>query len=546
MPTASPPNSPPLPRRPLIGLALAFIAGTGLGLRSLLPVAPCLIVAGTLILVSAILNWIPALARSRRSGFATTLALGVAVGGLGAANARLSLVTPSAPPLAANSVPEPVELRGIVTDDPMPVAARPGAYRFPIETTAARSDTNGAWAAVSGTVRMRWYGPASHLPAYGEEWQWRGHRESSVRRPAMSPGAADYVPIPTFTTTSKLGERLSTGHGNPFVAWCLRLRGDCLALITEGIGDFPEQVGILTSLVLGYRSQIPTELYQAFAATGTLHIFAVSGSHVVIIAGAIVFVLSACGLCRTRWALLLGPALIVYTIMTGFQPSAVRACIMGVSYAAAPLCHRRSDLYTSLALAALLILAVTPADLANAGFILSFVAVLGLGLFYPVFAEPFRRRLALDPLQLQPEPRWKALGRTGLKHAAELMAMSLAAWIATTPLTAWYFGLLSPIALPGNLAAVPLSSLIIVTGLLSLVAGNFTLWLAGIFNHANMVLAALLAGSIRVLDAVPYGHMQMPPPTLLAVMAWYILLGLWRFKIWVDAAQQAESDSGVS
>ncbi len=547
MPSVSPPDSlPPLSRRPLAGLALAFIIGTGLGLRGLLPALPCLAVAAALVLVSAALNWIPALSQSRRAGFAATLALAVAVIGLGAANARLSLVMPQAPALAAEGAPEPVELRGIVTDEPMPVATRPGAYRFPIDVTSARFATNGPWETVSGTARLRWFGPASRLPAYGEEWQWRGHRESFARRqPAVSPSASGRIPVPMFTTTAKLGERLSRGHGNSFVAWCLRLRGDCLALITAGIGDFPEQTGILTSLVLGYRSQIPTELYQAFAATGTLHVFAVSGSHVVIIAGAIVFVLSAGGLPRTRWVLLLGPALIVYTIMTGLQPSAVRACIMGVAYAAGPLCHRRADLYTSLALAALLILAVDPADLANAGFILSFVAVLGLGLFYPVFAEPLRRRLARDPLQLQPEPRGKALGRAGLQHMAGLFAMSLAAWMATVPLTAWYFGLVSPIALPGNLAAVPLASLIIVTGLLSLVAGNIALALADLFNHANLALAALLAGSIRLLDAVPYGHIQVPPPTIPAIVAWYVVLILWRFKIWVDAPQQTESESGV-
>jgi ComEC/Rec2-related protein len=528
------------PRRPLIGLALAFITGTGLGLCGLLPAPSCLAMSGALILAAALLTWSPSLRRSRRAGRAATLALGVAVLGLGAANARLSQVTPHAPELAAEGTPDPVELRGIVMDTPMPPSARPGAYRFPIEVTAARFVTNGPWQTVSGTVRLRWFGPAGRLPAYGEEWQWRGHRDGFRSRTGSPGPASGRTPVPLFTTTSRLGERLSVGHGNPFVAWCLRLRSACLALITEGIGDFPEQVGILTSLVLGYRSQIPAELYQAFAATGTLHVFAVSGSHVVIIAGAIVFVLSAGGLPRTRWVLLLAPALTVYTIMTGLQASAVRACIMGIAYAAAPLFNRRADLYTSLAVAALLILAVNPADLTNAGFILSFVAVIGLGLFYPVFAAPLRRRLTLDPLQLQPEPRWKALSRAGLQHLVGLIAMSLAAWIATTPLTAWYFGLLSPIALPGNLAAVPLASLIIITGLLALVAGNVTLWLAGLFNYANMVFATLLAGSIRLLDAVPFGHTQVPPPTVLAVLAWYALLLLWRFKVWVDAPQQAD------
>lgn len=527
-------------RRPLIGLALAFVAGTGTGLNWELPLALLLTATALLTAGASLLCSLPPLTRSRGAAVCATALLLAAAGGLGASNARLHTMRLAAPPLPAPAAATDTVLRGVVDDEPLLTRTRSGrtGYRFPLTVTAVQSPDSGAWHPVSGNVRVTWFGPASALPSYGEAWQWRG------RLSAFTPeqrGILTRAPFLTFVVTVGEGRRLSTGNGNPFVAWCLRMRRAACETLTLGIRDFPEQVGILISLVLGYRSQVPADLYQAFAATGTLHVFAVSGSHVVVLAGAMVFVLSACRLPRTRWVLLLGPALIVYTVMTGLQPSAVRACIMGIAYAAAPLFNRRSDLYTALAFAAVSILFVAPADLVNIGFILSFVAVLGIGLFYPVIAGPLHRRIAPDPLQLIPDPLWRRASRTVLHHAVGLLAMSLAAWIATAPLTALYFDLFSPIALLGNLAAVPLASLIVITGLVSLAGGSLAAAIADVFNHANLVLASLLGQSIRLLAAVPGGHLQVSaiPATFIAV--WYVVLLVWRFRLWIREAPDAQA-----
>lgn len=526
----------PLPRRPLVGLALAFVAGTTLGLRCDVAPGAVLGLGAGLTLVAVLTAWAPPLGRRQLSPAAGTIAGLLAVACLGVVNAQLSIIPDSAPALAPTDAGKSVSIRGTLTDEPMPAATRAGgdAYRFPAAVTAIRAGSNSPWRAVSGSLNIRWFGSPARLPAYGEEWQWSGRLETFVPpQPTGPPGSAPQPVHFTFTTTAQAGERLSVGHGNPLVAWCLRVRTAGVALLTAGIRDFPETVGILTSLVLGCRSQIATDLYQAFAATGTLHIFAVSGSHVVVIAAAIVFVLSAGGVPRTRWVWLLAPALIGYTILTGLQPSAVRACVMGVAYAAAPLLNRRTDLYGSLALSALLILAVDPGDLTNAGFILSFAAVLGLGLFYPVFMAPMQRWIKPDPLQLQPDPRWKRLGRTGLHYLAGLMAMSTAAWVATLPLTAWYFGQFSPIGLLGNLTAVPLAEAVLLTGIISLVGGSVSVSLADLFNHTNLVFASLMAGSIRLFAAVPYGHLKIAAPPFPAVAAWYASIVIWRFHLWV-------------
>ncbi|MEI8139685.1 MAG: ComEC/Rec2 family competence protein [bacterium] len=179
----------------------------------------------------------------------------------------------------------------------------------------------------------------------------------------------------------------------------------------------------------------------------------------VIILGTLVFILSACGLPRTRWVLFLGPLLILYTAMTGMQPSAVRACIMGIIFWMGPLLGRKPDIFTTLAASAIVILAISPGDLINIGFMLSYIAVLGLVLFCPVFSGLLRSCFAHDPLKLEPDPRWQEWLRSLWHGFSELLSVSLAAWLVTMPLTILFFGNFSPIGLPANLLVVPLSSL---------------------------------------------------------------------------------------
>ena len=267
--------------------------------------------------------------------------------------------------------------------------------------------------------------------------------------------------------------------------------------------------------------------------------YSIIAIHVVIYLGAVIFILAACGLPRTVWILLLGPLLVVYIVMTGLQPSAVRAGIMGTIYWLAPLIGRKSDLYTAMAASAILILAVQPEDVANVGFILSYVAVLGLVLFCPVFTQPLHNLFPHDPLKLEPDLRWQERLRTVWRLFAEMVSVSLAAWLVTAPLTAWFFGNFSPIGLPANLLVVPLSSLVIITGVLSLTFGSCALWLADLFNHANLALIAMMTESARWFARIPGGCLTIDPPPIWAVLLFYALLLAARFVIAVVSEKPA-------
>lgn len=260
----------------------------------------------------------------------------------------------------------------------------------------------------------------------------------------------------------------------------------------------------------------------------------------VIFGGAVIFALAAAGLSRTWWVLFLGPLLTLYIAMTGLQPSAVRAGIMGVIYWLAPLIGRKSDIYTTLAASAVLILAFAPDDLMNIGFILSYVAVLGLVLLCPVFMAPLHHCFQRDPLKLEPDSRWQEALRGLWQMFADMLSVSLAAWLVTAPLTALFFGNFSLVGLPANLVVVPLSSLVIITGVLSLAFGGCALFLADLFNHANLALIALMTESTRWFVAIPHGCMKVEIPPLWMIMLFYTALLTGRFTIWVcsDAAQR--------
>lgn len=523
-------------RRPLVGLALAFMMGIAVGSAfggHLIP-----LFAGTAAcLLSA---W--SLSRSSRPVFVTFANSMILAGlfGIGWIHVTLDQNARSASSLTGAA--RESQLIGIVAEDPITSSGASGRVKwtFPLNLERARDSDALPWHPQSGTVRIRVSAPANcRRPAYGERWSFCGQLDMTVYKQGRRTGQpSGYV----LFAAARQARFLSAGHGNPIIHSCLAARAWASSLLSRGIDDFPEQVTILQSLLLGYYSQIPRDLYQAFAATGTLHVYAISGSHVAVFCGVLIIALAACGIPRTRWVLLLAPLLLGYTILTGLQVSAVRACIMAILFWLGPLIGRKADIHTALAASAILILAVDPQDLTQIGFVLSFVAVLGLVLFYSVFAEPLRRPLAPDPLQLQPDPRWKQYGRRTWAFLADLLAMSLAAWLVSAPLTAWYFETFSPIGLLGNLVAVPLASLVIVTGFLSLTLGACMGSLADVFNHANLVLIQLLTTTIRWFASVPYGYLKVGAPSAWFLPLFYSTLALWRFRIWINQQDKASEE----
>lgn len=472
----------------------------------------------------------------------------------------LSLHNPSGRELAVlmDQPREGVELSGVIVDDPFVRLARDGRNRvwsFPLRVEAIRRLPS--WQTAHGTVQVRLRDSSGNLsPHYGERWRLSGVLVDNARFPdapsfakmvfLASRGSAK-MPRPatagprgasrpvldwiknrySFDADSASSICLAEGQGAWFMSWCFQGRRNAADCLARGIDHRPEVVGLLQALLLGYRQELPDKLRRDFIATGTYHIFAISGQHVAILALFIIVVLQAQRVCRVKWFLYVAPVLIVFTLSTGLSSSAVRGCLMALLVFLGPLLNRKPDLPSAMALAAILILAVDPFQLFDYGFLLSFGVVAGLVVFCPPMLKRVEPWFMPDPWRLEPERPVVQFWRNVERFVALLLVSSLAAWAVSTPLIARWFNLVSPVALLANLVVIPVSTFILLAGCLSILFGNWLPWLGEVFNFANVALVSFLLFITDGMARIPWGHFFVASPPIWALLVWFGTLLAW-------------------
>lgn len=491
-------------RRPLVGIALVFIAGMAAALAW--PGVP----AGTALVVAAVLA--VAGAAARRTAASAPLLHG-AVLAAGLAHGLLAMPGRSALDVHRHLTRPREQIEAVVSVAGAP--ARLPSFRDDRDTWAfegrieAIRHTGPGWRTATGRARVRLALAAGMPPpAYGDRWRMSAVCGVDPARGGLAMDAA-----------AGAAGRIGAGGGSPLLRWCYARREASRRLLARGVEDWPEGAGVVAALVLGYREDIPEAVRESFMRTGTAHIFAISGLHVGILALVLLAVLRTAGLPRPMWALGLIPLLILYTLATGAASSAVRALLMASAYWAAPLVRRRPDAPSALALAALAILAVRPDQLTDPGFLFSFAAVAGLLALAPVVHRPLAARI--PPRETDAAaPRPVRAVRAVARWAVGLVATSVAAWLVSTPLSAYFGNQVAAAALPGNLLVVPGSFLIVLTGCLSLATGQVSGLAAEIFNHANAAFCAAMTGPVDALFRLPGSHafVQAPPGWSLALI----------------------------
>jgi competence protein ComEC len=198
---------------------------------------------------------------------------------------------------------------------------------------------------------------------------------------------------------------------------------------------------------------------------------------------------------------------------------------MACLFFAASMVGRKSDAPSALAGAALLILAYDPWQVLDRGFILSFCLVGGLLMTAPLLAKATPGFLKPDPfIARELIPRWKRWGYEGARAVWATLTLSAAAWFTSLPLSAYFFGRISLVALLANLVAIPASFLIVLTGSFSLVFGSLWLPLAEAFNYANLAIITVLVRALDHLAAIPYASVSLPRPPLWVLPLWYASL----------------------
>jgi ComEC/Rec2-related protein len=276
------------------------------------------------------------------------------------------------------------------------------------------------------------------------------------------------------------------------------------ATLREGISSDPLVCNLLAGIVLGVTSDIPDVLQDEFRQTGTFHLFSVSGLHVGMIALILWQAFRMVGMGRGIATCLIIPALFFYALLTGWKPSSVRAATMTAIFLIGMASGRQSIALNSLCAAAFVILLQSTNELFNPGFQLSFTVVAAILLVAGPLQEWIRTRLEPDPfIPVSLWTKWQKKRHEAAGQTAGLLAVSLAAWIGSLPLTVFYFHMVSLSALAANLLVVPMSFLIMATAVLALASGLASSALAAIFNNANLVFTKILLLIIQAAASLP-------------------------------------------
>lgn len=310
-----------------------------------------------------------------------------------------------------------------------------------------------------------------------------------LRRPdsARNPGGFDYRLYLLGKNSKSTGRVLAgdiTKTGSKHTIF-LGLRAFRMRLVDCIFNSFSEaDAELISAIVLG--CSVSDETRASYAGAGAAHILAVSGLHIGFVCAFVSGLLRLTGWSRKARLAVEIPALVLYLMMTGLGASAVRAVLMALILLFAGACSRTYDTVSALCFSALIILCFSPGQLFQAGFMLSFLAVLAIALFYsPVLAR-----------FIQADTRPDSLTATVL--------MSICATVGTVPASLYYFHTVSLTGLFSNILFIPAAALLTALALPTVLL--LAVWpsVGALFVLPVSFVAGLFSRAAALFSAVPF------------------------------------------
>jgi competence protein ComEC len=412
---------------------------------------------------------------------------------------------------ALGSRPRVVTATGCVISEPK--IAPSGFATFLLKLNSIEFE--GQKQATSAVWQVRWKG----TPEFGDELKLFGIAE--VIPPPRNPGEFDMraymarhdVRRMLFVRYPEDGALIRHGGGNLILRLAQKSREWMQKAICRGLENTPAVQSFLSGIVLGIRHETPEDIEEPFQQTGTIHLFAVAGLHVGIVAALLWMLATVARLSRKWAAAFIIPSLFFYAAITGLHVPSVRAAVMASILVGGLFFERKVFVLNSLAAAAFFLLCWNTNELFATGFQLSFAVVAAIILFADPLAGFLQRWTAPDPFLprslLRGPRRWM---HSGFEWLCRGTGVSLAAWLGSLPLVLWYFYIVTPISLVANLIVVPIAFFILAIALLSLLSTPLLPGLAVIFNNANWLLVQVVMAIVQFLARVPGGHFYVEHP----------------------------------
>jgi competence protein ComEC len=447
----------------------------------------------------------------------------------------------------ATAEARPARLRGVIVEEPTiswqvhgdPLQSMDRSDSMVAVFEATQLNLGQEWASVSGRARLILTSPVPGLHV-GDEIEVVG-RLTTPNGPA-NPGELDYA---SFLKDRRIGAVVAvrkTPEGVTVLAekWPRSL-GGWLGFAhswAQGVLERnlpPKTSGIATALLLGGgstmtpdsegKAHMTHEDWDKYIRTGVIHVLAISGQHLIILAGFLWAALRLLRVRRRRGALGVALFLLAYCLLTGGRPPAMRAAVAVGIYCGGMLLRRPPLTANSFALGWLVVAALKPTDLFDAGCQLSFLAVAllywGTSRWIRVEQDP------LDRLIEENQPVWYRMVRRLVRKVGWIYLATVVIWLAVSPLVASHYHLVAPI---GILIGPP----VILLGAVALLAG-FCLLLGAAIGGPLVGLCALvthwsLTGCEMIVDGAdgwPLSHWYVSDiPTW---WLWFFYVGLLGF-----------------
>jgi competence protein ComEC len=470
-----------LDRTPLAPVAGAF--GAGIAIASLATLEVFLV--AWLVAATACLAFLVG-GRTRTAGAALLLGV-VATGGLRGNEAPLP------PDHVGNlGLPQTRRVEGRLAVEPRRWA--PDRARLLVDTERVDDVPR------SGLIQVTVYGV---LPSLTEGQRvaapLRLNRATGFRNPGTYDYAAHLAREGIHVVATARADSV-TALDDPGSPWAVRVRRESIEAIGRALP--PASAALLAGLLLGDRTGLPRDIDDAFRRAGVYHVLAVSGFNVGILAASVWALCRLLRLPHRPSAVTAMVLVIAFALVVGPEPSVLRAVVMAVLVLLASLLDRDASMTNSLALAALVILAIRPNDLFDPGFQLSFAATLGI--------------------VIAPLPRGMIVGA---------LAVSAAAQLAVLPISLTHFNQLSTIGVVANLGVVPLAGVATVVGLVAVGLSFLNEAIATVAFDAVWPVLLALRGIVTLAAKVPGAVIYLPAPGSAAVTCYVAGLGsllLWR------------------
>lgn len=496
----------------LIYLSLAWVAGIYLGFYLLesevaLPLVVILPIIGAIFLFTLLL-------RKKKAILLLGLCLVAFLGGTIRFQATASPVTDRDLQFYNDKY---VEIRGVVGSDPDP-RDQTTLLRFSVRELKV----DGEWQEVSGTALI-------YAPKYPNLGQDRDFPYYCYGDLLEVNGQLEEPPVlEDFDYTEYLArqgiysimyypkvELVASGQGSKLLEWVYQLRNGMSQSLDSSLHEPECSLG--QAILLGKRSTIPDELTDALAETGTMHLIAISGLHISIMAG-LLLSLGVWVFGRKRLTYLLLPFLTIwgYTLISGMHPSALRAAIMGSLFLLADWVGRQRSAFAALAFAAVVMVGVQPQLLWDVSFQLSFLAMAGLILLAPHFQSLGRR--AFKGIIGEEKTGWAASTGNFVNNS---VSITLGAVIATLPIIAFYFHRISLVALPATFFALPALPGVIVTAALVGLSGLFSPILAQVIGWVAWLFLTYMIKVVEFFSAMPLSSVRIEEVTASQVLGCY-------------------------